>query len=92
MLNGVHPEPVTTVDKWGSALGFLDKIPEEMRLGIVKTFYTALGNDTAVVGLWRLLSNVELDNALGFAYSHDRIILIRPLRSSGLGIRGHHRP
>lgn len=51
MLDGVHPEPITAVDEWGSALGFLDEIPEEMWLGVVKPFDTALGNDTAVVGL-----------------------------------------
>lgn len=51
MLDSVHPEPITAVDEWGSALGFLDEIPEEMWLGVVKTFDTALGNDTAVVGL-----------------------------------------
>lgn len=51
MLDSVHPEPVTAVYEWGSSLGFLDEIPEEMWLGVVKTFDTALGNDTAVVGL-----------------------------------------
>lgn len=51
MLDSVHPEPVTAVDEWGSALGFLDEISEEMWLGVVETFDTALGNDTAVVCL-----------------------------------------
>lgn len=51
MLDSVHPKPVTAIDKWRSTLGFFYEIPEKMWLGVVKTFDTALGNDTAVVGL-----------------------------------------
>lgn len=90
MLDRVHPEPVTAIDKWRSTLGLFNEIPEEMWLGVVKTFDTALGNYTAVVGLSQLLSDVELDKALGFAYGHDQIILFRPFRSRELEIDGHH--
>lgn len=51
MLDCVHPEPVAPIDKWRSTLRFSHEIPEEMRFGVVKTFDTALRNDTAVVGL-----------------------------------------
>lgn len=58
MLDHIHPEPVTAIDKWRSTLGLFNEIPEEMWLRVVKTFDTALGNNTAVVGLERLLSDV----------------------------------
>lgn len=55
MLDHIHPEPVSAIDKWRSTLELFNEIPEEMWLRVVKTFDTALGNYTAVVGLEPLL-------------------------------------
>lgn len=40
LRHGIHAKPISAVDERGAALGFLDKISEEMRLGVVELFDT----------------------------------------------------
>lgn len=49
-VDSSHPEPVSSIDGRGSPLRFADKVVEEVRFGIVKSFDASLGHDAAVVG------------------------------------------
>lgn len=42
LYNGMHPQPVSSIDQRGTPLGLFHEVPEEMGLGVVTELDAAL--------------------------------------------------